>query len=300
MKKGTDGAQVLGIHLEGPFINPKKCGMIKKENILMAVGTGLTGNSCRARPVPNIASIIDVCCGSLKMMTIAPELPGAIDIIKKLKKNKIVASIGHTDATYEEAVKGFDAGITHATHVFNAMRGLHHRQPGAVGAVLTDKRVSAQLIADGKHLHPAVVELVVKQKGTKNTVLITDSMSAAGLPDGKYVYNGLKYESKGGLAVYCAGRGRSRPSPTIIGTALTLNKIVKRIVDMGAADLQQAVEMASLSAARALGIENKKGSLEAGKDADIIVMDKNCDVETTIINGNICWSLSDQHKELKK
>jgi len=223
---------------------------------------------------------MDACDGSLKMMTIAPEIPGAIDIIKKLKKNKVVAAIGHTNATYEEALKGFDAGITHATHMFNAMSALHHRKPGAAGAILTDDRVSAQLIADGKHLHPAVVKLVVKQKGPDKIALITDSMSAAGLPDGKYVYNGLKYEAKNGLAVYCG-------ADTFIGTALTLNKIVKRIVDMGIVDLKDAVRMASLVPAKVLGIEKKKGSLEVGKDADIVVMDKNCNVKTTIIAGEI-------------
>ena len=270
MKRGVDGAQVLGVHLEGPFINSVKCGMIKKENIIMSVGT----------PVPSITSIIDACAGSLKMMTIAPEITGALNVIKQLKKNKIVASIGHTDATYKEAIKGFDAGITHATHVFNAMHGLHHRQPGAVGAVLTDDRVSVQLIADGRHLHPAVVKLVVRQKGIDKIALITDSMSAAGLKDGKYIYNNLKYESKDGLTVYCG-------TDTFIGTALTLNKIVKRITDMGIVDLAQAVEMASLAPAKVLGIDDKKGSLENGKDADIVVMDKNCNVSMTIIAGKV-------------
>jgi len=272
MEKGTDGAEVLGTHLEGPFISPAKRGMIKPENIKKVPGTFFGAW--------HLFDIIDACDGSLKMMTIAPEIPGAIDIIKKLKKNKVVAAIGHTNATYEEALKGFDAGITHATHMFNAMSALHHRKPGAAGAILTDDRVSAQLIADGKHLHPAVVKLVVKQKGPDKIALITDSMSAAGLPDGKYVYNGLKYEAKNGLAVYCG-------ADTFIGTALTLNKIVKRIVDMGIVDLKDAVRMASLVPAKVLGIEKKKGSLEVGKDADIVVMDKNCNVKTTIIAGEI-------------
>ena len=277
VKKGTDGATVLGTHLEGPFINPEKCGMIKKENIYEVKSKKLKGKSKEGFL---INEILDACDGSLKMMTIAPEMPGAIEIIKKLKKNKIVAAIGHTNATYDEAIKGFDAGITHATHIFNAMSGLHHRQPGSVGAVLTDDRVSVQLIADEKHLHPAVVKLVVKQKGPEKTTLITDSMSAAGLPDGKYVYNDLKYEAKDGLAVYCG-------SDTFIGTALTLNKIVKRIVDMGIVDLKDAVRMASLVPAEVLGIENKKGSLEVGKDADIVVMDKDCNISMTIINGSV-------------
>jgi len=272
MEKGTDGAEVLGTHLEGPFISPAKRGMIKPENIKKVPGT--------KKGARHLFDIIDACDGSLKMMTIAPEIPGAIDIIKKLKKNKVVAAIGHTNATYEEALKGFDAGITHATHMFNAMSALHHRKPGAAGAILTDDRVSAQLIADGKHLHPAVVKLVVKQKGPDKIALITDPMSAAGLPDGKYVYNGLKYEAKNGLAVYCG-------ADTFIGTALTLNKIVKRIVDMGIVDLKDAVRMASLVPAKVLGIEKKKGSLEVGKDADIVVMDKNCNVKTTIIAGEI-------------
>lgn len=214
------------------------------------------------------------------MMTVAPEIRGATDLIKRLRKNKVVVSMGHTDAAYEQAKRGIDAGVTHATHIFNAMRSLHQRQPGAVGAVLTDDRVSAQLIADGRHLHPAVAKLVVRQKTPQGVALITDSVSAAGLPDGRYVYNGLKYESKDGLAAYC-GTG------TFIGTTLTLNKIIKRVVDMAAANLQQAVEMASLTPAAVLGIQDKKGSLEAGKDADVIVMDGDCNVKMTIIGGRI-------------
>jgi len=284
IRKGTQGARVLGVHLEGPFINPLKCGMIKKENIAQTMGTLCGGTNVKyARPpqgVPDIDAIIDACGGALKMMTIAPEMPGAIEIIKQLKKNKIVAAIGHTNATYDETIKGFDAGITHATHVFNAMRSLHHREPGAVGAVLTDDRVSVQLIADGKHLHPAVVGLVIKQKDYERTALITDSMSAAGLPDGRYVYNDLKYESNAGLAVYFG-------TDTFIGTALTLNKIVKRVVAMGKANLQQAVLMASIVPARVLGIDNRKGSIVKGKDADIVVIDKDCDVSMTIIDGKI-------------
>jgi N-acetylglucosamine-6-phosphate deacetylase len=267
MDRGTDGAEVLGTHLEGPFISPKKCGMITKANI--------TGCSKK-----KFDEVLDACRGSLKMMTVAPELSGAIDIIKQLRKNRIVASIGHTDATYEQAIKGFDAGITHTTHVFNAMKGIHHREPGAAGAVLIDDRISVQIIADGRHLHPAVVKLVVKQKGIERVALITDSMSAAGLPDGKYVYNDLKYESKNGLAVYCG-------TDTFIGTALTLNGVIKRIIGMGIVNLEQAVEMASIVPAEVLGIDNKKGSLEKGKDADIVVMDKNCNVSKTFVAGKV-------------
>jgi N-acetylglucosamine-6-phosphate deacetylase len=266
-RRGTAGAAVLGLHLEGPFVNPVRCGMIKKENIT-SYSAGV------------YERILKACGGSLRMMTVAPELKGALGLIKRLKKDRVVVSIGHTDATYEQALEGFDAGITHATHIFNAMSGLHHRQPGAVGAVLTDERISAQLIADGRHLHPAVAKIVVKQKDPDKVALITDSMSAAGLPDGKYVYNGLRYESKKGLAVYCG-------TDTLIGTTLTLNKMIKRIVDMGIVDLKDAVRMASLTPAEVLGIDNKKGSLEAGKDADIVVMDKDCNVKMTIIRGEV-------------
>ncbi len=329
--RGTGGATVLGVHLEGPFVNPAKRGMIKEENIvgvekhviLMPEGAknlsfekkrffgrlrrpqndmfegrpqndmfeGRPQNDMRKRHSTGlrmtIDHIIDVCNGSLKMMTIAPELPGVINIIKRLRKNKIVASIGHTDASYDEAIRGFDAGITHATHMFNAMSGLHHRKPNAAGAILADERISVQLIADGRHLHPAVVKLVVRQKGSQKVALITDSMSAAGLPDGNYMYNNLKYEAKDGLAFYCAVGATRRVAPTFIGTALTLNQVIKRIIDMGAATLEEAVRMASLTPAEVLGIDNKKGSLEAGKDADIVVMDKDCNVKMTMVGGRM-------------
>jgi N-acetylglucosamine-6-phosphate deacetylase len=219
--------------------------------------------------------------GKLKMMTIAPELKGASGIIKKLKKEKVIASFGHSNATYEETKKGIAAGITHATHIFNAMRPIHHRDPGPLPALLTDDRISVQLIADGVHIRPEIVRLILKLKGAENICLITDSMSSMGLPDGKYAYDGWGYESKNGVCRYKDG--------TLIGTALPLNKMVRRMIEFGGIGLQDALKMVTINPAKALGIHNRKGSIGEGKDADLVIMDEDLDVEVTIVGGEVVY-----------
>lgn len=262
------GAQLLGIHLEGPFVNPKRKGMIRPD--------GISEYSS-----DYFEKILKTTRGKLRMMTVAPELKGAPAIIKKLRRNGIIASFGHSDAGYEEARKGIDAGITHATHIFNAMRPIHHRDPGGLTAILMDEGVSAQLIADGVHIHPAVIKLIIKLKGIKNIILITDSMSSQGLPDGKYVYDGWRYYSKAGACRYKDG--------TLIGTALSLNRIVKRMAQCGGVSLPEAIQMATINPARILGIDGKKGSIEQGKDADLVIMDEELSVFMTIAGGEVVY-----------
>ncbi|MCX5715791.1 MAG: N-acetylglucosamine-6-phosphate deacetylase, partial [Candidatus Omnitrophica bacterium] len=245
--------------------------------------------------------VLKTCNGKLKMMTIAPELSagggsamhrgkaglggkGALEIIKKLKKEKIIASFGHSDATFEETQKGIAAGINHATHLFNAMRSIHHRDPGPLPALLTDDRVSVQLIADGVHIHPEIIKLILKLKGVKNICLITDSMSSMGLPDGKYAYDGWNYESKDGACRYKDG--------TLIGTALPLNKIVKRMMEFTGISLNEALTMVTINPAKALGIHDRKGSIEEGKDADLVIMDEDLNVEMTIVGGEVVYEKS--------
>lgn len=260
--------RLLGIHLEGPFVNPKRKGMIRPDGIKKC-GRGYFNK------------VLKISGGKLKMMTIAPELKGAVEVIKGLRAKKIIASFGHSDADYEETQKGIKAGINHATHVFNAMRPLHHREPAGLAAVLMDESVSVQLISDGVHIHPVIIRLIIKLKGIKNIVLITDSMSSQGLPDGKYVYDGWKYVSKTGVCRYKDG--------TLIGTALPLNKMIQRFIKFGNAPLCDAIQTATINPARVLGIDGRKGSLEEGKDADIVIMDKNLNVSTTIIGGKIAY-----------
>lgn len=262
------GAECLGIHLEGPFVNKGKKGMIREDGI-------------RGCSLSYLNKIIKLTDGKLKMMTIAPELKGAIGAIKKLRKEKIIASFGHSDASIEQAKEGIKAGITHATHIFNAMRSIHHRDPGPLPALLTDDKVSIQLIADGVHVHPEIIKLILKLKGVKNICLITDSMSSMGLRDGKYTYDGWNYESKNGACRYRDG--------TLIGTALPLNKMVKRMMEFTGISLPDALKMVTINPAKVLGIDNRKGSIGEGKDADLVIMDKDLNVDMTIVGGEVVY-----------
>jgi len=266
IEEGTEGAQILGIHLEGPFINPRRKGMIKKDYV-------------RKPDLAELRKIIKTCRGKLRMLTIAPELKGSLQLIKELQRHGIIASIGHTDATYEEAMAGIRAGITHATHFFNAMSGLHHRLPGAAGACL-DSELSVQIIADFVHIHPAVIRLVLKLKGVERVALITDAVMAADMPDGIYEAGGQRVRVKEGV---CRGRGG-----ILAGSTLTLNRAVRSIVSLGFS-LADAIRMATLTPAKILGIENKKGIIKEGSDADLILIDKELNVYFTMVKGRIVW-----------
>lgn len=262
------GASLLGIHIEGPFISPHKRGMIQP--------------NCVCPPsAERLAQIQKVCDGQLKMMTVAPELPGSLELIRSLVESNAVASFGHSNATYEQTLEGFEAGVSHVTHLFNAMPSLHHRSPGPLAAIFESQRVTAQLIADGVHIHPAVVRLTFEMLGADRIVPITDGMQALGLPDGEYIYNGLEYESKEGTARYKDG--------TLIGTALGLSRLLGRLMTFTGCSLEVAIRAASQNPARVLGLENCKGTIETGKDADLILLDEDCSVYATIVAGKIVY-----------
>jgi len=264
MSQGSSGARILGIHLEGPFINPEKKGMIQTRFI------------CEADP-DYLACTQDVCAGSLRMMTIAPELPGGLDLIGQLVHDGTIAALGHTNATYEEAVRGIVAGLSHVTHLANAMRSIHHRDPGALGAALMSDALTVQIIADGIHLHPAFLRWVVGMKPADHLAVITDGISAVGLPAGRYSYGGLEFTIDHGAARYGDG--------TLIGTALTQFQLVGRLMEFTGLPLHEAVNIASLYPARMLGLQNAKGSLEEGKDADVVICDRDLGVEAVLVEG---------------
>ncbi|MEA3225681.1 MAG: N-acetylglucosamine-6-phosphate deacetylase, partial [Planctomycetota bacterium] len=183
------GAALLGIHLEGPFISTVKRGMIQPD--------------CICPPSRQVLDeILEVTKGHLDLMTIAPELPDSLPIIRSLVDSGIVASFAHSNATYEQTLEGFDAGISHVTHLFNAMAPCHHRLPGPLVAIFQTDHITAQIIPDGVHIHPAVLKLAFEILGPERTIPITDGMQAIGLGDGKFVYNGIEYESKDGTARY--------------------------------------------------------------------------------------------------
>jgi len=253
------GAQVLGVRIEGPYINPAKCGA--------------QDPACIRRPDRReLERIIKRCGPLLKIMTIAPELDGALPLVRVLKKRGIIASLGHSNATSRDACAGIAAGITHATHLFNAMRPIGKTVPGAAAAILSDDRVTAELIADMIHVHSARVILAAAVKGADRLVLITDSITAA-RPKGVWKEAGVYWLRRHVKA----------------GSCLTMIGAVKNAVTVGGLPLIDAVRMATLTPARLLGVERSKGSIAVGKDADLVVFDRNFNVKMTIVRGRIAY-----------
>jgi N-acetylglucosamine-6-phosphate deacetylase len=268
VNRDLGGARLLGIHLEGPFISTVKRGMIQPE--------------CLGPPALDILDeIYDLCGEHLSMMTISPELPNCAPIIQSLMRRKTIASLGHTHATYEETLAAFASGIHHVTHLFNAMPGLHHREPGPLTAIFENPEVTVQIITDGVHIHPAVLGQAVRLLGPDRILTITDGMQALGLPPGKYTYNGIPYESIDGAARYHDG--------TLIGTAVGLIDLVKRLVDYSDLTLEEAVQTVTLNPARLLGLEKTKGSIAVGKDADLVLLNEDLSVHATIVAGEVVY-----------
>lgn len=262
------GARFLGFHLEGPFIAPKKRGMIQLTSIC-------------APSAKVLEDIIEITGGLLRMMTIAPELKGSIEIIKRLVDQSIVASFGHSTASYEETLRSFEAGINHVTHLFNAMNQMHHRAPGPLLAIFESEGVTAQVISDGVHIVPPMIRFAVSILGSDRCILITDGMRAMGLPEGTYIYDGIEYVSKGGVARYYDG--------TLIGTTLGLNQIARRFLDFTGLPLHTVAKVASWNPASVLGLTGRKGSIEEGKDADMVILNRDFSVWKTIVGGKIVY-----------
>ena len=262
------GANLLGIHLEGPFISLEKKGMILPE--------------CICPPSSQVLDqILDITNGHLRMMTIAPELPHNLPIIKRLVDSNIIASFGHSSATYQQTLDGFDAGISHVTHLFNAMPSIHHRAPGPLVAIFQTKHITTQLIADGVHIHPAVLKFAFEALGPKRIIPITDGMQALGLGDGKFIYNGIEYESENGTARYIDG--------TLIGTALGLSQLIEKFIAFTDCPGDVAIKTVTQNPAGLLGLQGKKGTIAPGKDADLVLLDHDRSVHTTIVSGKIVF-----------
>lgn len=262
------GANLLGIHIEGPFISLLKKGMILPE--------------CICPPSEQVLDIIgSITNGHLRMMTIAPELPGSLPIVRSLVDSGVIASFGHSNASYEQTLDGFDAGLSHVTHLFNAMPSIHHRSPGPLVAIFRTGHITAQLITDGVHIHPAVLKLAFELLGPNRTIAITDGMQAIGLGDGKFVYNGIEYESREGTARYKDG--------TLIGTALGLNQMLQRLMTFTNCPLDVAIKTVTENPARLLGLADRKGAIAAGKDADLVLLEHDLSVRTAIVAGKVVF-----------
>jgi N-acetylglucosamine-6-phosphate deacetylase len=256
-------ARPLGIHLEGPFLSHKRRGVHPPENLV-------------APTVEIFDRLWQAARGHVRVMTIAPELPGALEVIAEATRRKVCVSIGHSDAEMPIAQQATRAGARHATHTFNAMRPLDHRDPGILGEVLTDSILSADIIADGIHLSPAVVQIFLQAKGTDRAVLITDAISATGMPDGHYQLGPIEVDVKD---------GKCTSGDSLAGSVLTMDRAVRNVTQFSRWNLKDAVRAATLNAARAVGTINDQGILAAGARADFVVLNAQGDVLRTIVGG---------------
>jgi N-acetylglucosamine-6-phosphate deacetylase len=260
---GAVEARPLGIHLEGPFLSHKRRGVHPPQYLV--------------EPTLEIFERLwQAARGQVRMMTIAPELPGALEVIAEAAQRKICVSIGHSDAELEAARAGVRAGARHATHTFNAMRPLDHRDPGILAEVLTDRQLTADIIADGIHVAPEVVQLFLQAKGRERAVLITDATAAAGMPDGIYQLGPLRVEVKDGK---CTMEGK------LAGSVLTMDRAVRNLTQFADWSLQDAVRAATLNAARAVGLAQRCGVLAPGAEANLVVLSSSGKVCQTFVRG---------------
>lgn len=267
--KNNPDSNVFGIHMEGPYLNKELKGAMN-ENYLWQPS------------VESWEAIWEASNGLIKIMTIAPELPGAIEVMRAAAKKGVVLSIGHSMANYAEIEVAIDNGAAHVTHIFNAMRPFHHRNPGVILGSLLRNELKIELIADTLHVHPAVMELLLKLKGSNGIILITDSIRAGGMHEGEYEFADQK--------VYMKNQRAYLEDGTLAGSTLTLNIAIKNMVETANAKLTEAVRMASLNGAKVLNIDHRKGILAAGKEADIVIMNEQYRVEKTIKGGKIVFS----------
>jgi N-acetylglucosamine-6-phosphate deacetylase len=260
----VESGELAGVHLEGPFLNPARCG---------AHDPGLV----RAPGRDELARLLAAGRGSVRMVTLAPELDGGLDAIRTVVENGAIAAVGHTDAGYELTRAALDAGATVATHLFNAMRPLHHRDPGPVPALLEDERVTLELICDGVHLHAGLVHAVLALAGPDRAALVTDAIAATGAGDGEY--------ELGGRSVLVAdGVARLAGSDTLAGSTLTMDAALRVAVSAGV-PVADAARSLSSTPARLLGLHERIGALEPGMDADLVVLDTDLHVEAVMTKG---------------
>lgn len=268
-QQGLEGARLLGAYIEGPYINKKNKGAHSEEYI-------------RELNMEEVEEIVARSRGAANVFILAPEKDHAAAVINYLTAQGIKVAIGHSSATYSEAIGAIENRASIAVHTFNAMAGLHHREPGIVGAVLTNDRIWAELIADGVHVAFPVIQIILKCKGKEDIILVTDCMQAGGLDDGEYELGELKVWVRKGIARTEDG--------SLAGSTLKLIDGVKNLVDKVNVPLADAVKMASLNPARAIGQADRLGSIEIGKQADLIAIDDDFNVVLTMIGGKIIYN----------
>ena len=263
-------SEILGVYIEGPFINVNKKG---------AQDSQFVGNLEKKE----IKRILDVLNGMTAIIPFAPEIPQHMNLIPELKKRGVTVAIGHSNATYTQAIASFKAGISHATHLFNAMRDFHHREPGVVGAVLDSKTVTSEIIADGVHVHPASIRIALAQMGVDCICLVTDSIKASGLGDGVYKIGNSQVFVEGEKAVLLE-------SNTLAGSVLTINRAIKNVFEWCELSVPEVVKMVTVNPARILGLEDRIGLLKEGHQANLVVFDDEFNIKKTILKGREVYS----------
>lgn len=260
----TTGARCLGVHVEGPFISPHALGAFLPESV--------------QAPDPGfLREMLAAAGGLLRLMTVAPE--GADDVIALAVENGVVCSAGHSVATVEQTIRAVDAGVRSVSHLFNGMAAFHHREPGLIGAALTDDRLVCEVIADGVHVHPAAVRLAARAKGVEGIVLVSDSISATGLPDGEYELEEVRVTVSDGEVRLADG--------TLAGSTLTLDRAVANLARWAGVPLSEAVLSATVVPARLLGIEAQHGFIGVGRDADLAAFDDDHRLLWTMVGGEL-------------
>ena len=265
MARSSDerGAEIAGIHLEGPYINRERAGAQDRSSI-------------RPADTHEVASLLERAPHLQWMITFAPEVEGARALVERFR-DRIVFSIGHTSADYAEAVAALDWGATHFTHLFNAMTGMHHREPGVVGAALVSRSATAELIADGVHVHPAVLNIAATTLPHR-IALITDAIRACGLADGSYKLYDQDVEVKDGSA-------RLRNGGALAGSTLTMHDAVRNMIELAGLPIERVIPLATDVPARIAGVRDRKGTIDRGYDADLVLLDKKLDIEKVIVRG---------------
>ncbi|MFJ5519636.1 N-acetylglucosamine-6-phosphate deacetylase [Streptomyces griseoluteus] len=268
----AEQGDIAGVHFEGPFISPCRKGA-HSEALL------------RDPDPAEVRKLVDAARGHAKMVTLATELPGGLDSVRLLAEQGVIAAVGHTDASYEQTVAAIDAGATVATHLFNAMPPLGHRDPGPITALLEDGRVTVELINDGTHLHPAALQLAFHHAGAGRVAFITDAMDAAGSGDGRYLLGPLEVEVRDGVARLVEGG-------SIAGSTLTLDRAFRRAVTVDGLPVTDVVRALSANPARLLGMADRVGSLEPGRDADLVLLDGDFALKGVMRRGE--WVIAPQ------
>ncbi len=263
-------ARLLGLHIEGPYINLKYKGAQPVEGI-------------RDPNFDECEELLAAAEHRIKIMTLAPELPGGLELIRWLKARKVIASLGHSESDYDTALAAIEAGATRATHLFNAMSGVHHRKPGLAAAALNEPALCAELICDGVHLHPQVVRHAWRSKGRHGITLVTDATAAQGMGDGEYTLGSFQVTVRGNLCTLMDG-------VTIAGSVLTMNQALSNAHAFAGMDWLDLAHTAALAPAEACGVAHRKGSLAVGKDADVAIFRADFTVAHTLIAGQIAYS----------